>query len=153
MEDARGIFRFEDSFADDLRFMPLSIRYRLDLAGLKLKLEDWLRIPVAARDRLLRMPAGDGEDIAAFKQEVLDIAASNGCRPPAAIGPLERAAWRGEAGIPEAVLAACAKMGRDAPREAWAGFTEFRRYALFKLACSEREPGAFAAALGEILGD
>jgi hypothetical protein len=152
MEDARGIFGFEQSFADDLRFMPLSIRYRLDLAGLKLKLEDWLRIPMGSRERLLRMPVGGEKEVASFREEMLGIAATNGCRVPADVMPLGREAWEGKGGIPDKVREACGRIGAEAVREEWERLPDFRRYALYKLACSEREPGAFAAAHREILG-
>lgn len=151
VEDERGIFGFEDSFAEDLRFMPLSMRYRLDLSGLKLRLEDWHRLPVAARERLLRMPVGDEGDIASFREAAIGVAASHGCRWPAEVQPVDRSAWDARAGIPEQVLAACARIPAEPPLEAWPGLPDFRRYALYKLACSGREPGAFAAALREIV--
>jgi len=51
---------FEPVQAHRLEWLPLAVRHKLDLAGLKLGLRQWGALPLAGRTQLLRCPAGEG---------------------------------------------------------------------------------------------
>ena len=69
------LFGFEDAYRNDLRFIPVAMRYRLDLAGLKIGLEAWLRIPVEERFALSALPIGNPADLESFHERLLRSAA------------------------------------------------------------------------------
>ncbi|MFS6827343.1 nitrate reductase associated protein [Cyanobium sp. ATX-6F1] len=46
-------FAFEADFASNLRCIPMAVRRKLDLAGVKLKLSHWLALPEPERQTLV----------------------------------------------------------------------------------------------------
>lgn len=147
MGQQRGLFDFESGYAGDLRFIPLSIRYRLDRIGLKLGLEAWRGLGLETRRRLLDAAVGDGAGDATFRQALGEACLEWAVPAPASVPPLDPAAWSEAAGPPR-------ETGMDSRvSDGWRSLSDLRRYALFKLARSRREPEALARALGEFFGD
>lgn len=52
-ESGFGLFGFERTFAETLDCMPMNMRRKLDLCGLKLPLENWRQLPQIVRETLL----------------------------------------------------------------------------------------------------
>ena len=68
MADASGeLFRFESAFVASLRCIPMAMRYRLDLSGVKLKLNEWSKLGLADRQALLGMPCATPAQIDACR--------------------------------------------------------------------------------------
>ncbi|MEB3325220.1 MAG: nitrate reductase associated protein, partial [Cyanobacteriota bacterium] len=65
------MFRFEADFAGDLRCLPLAVRRKLDLAGVKLKLVHWHGLSDDERQRLLAWP-DDGTSLEDLRQWLLE---------------------------------------------------------------------------------
>jgi hypothetical protein len=63
------VFEFEPAAARDLEWLPLAVRYKLDLCGLKIGLNEWQALALEQRQALLRCPAGR-----AFDALVLELA-------------------------------------------------------------------------------
>lgn len=140
------MFGFERDYEEDLRFIPIGMRYRLDLAGVKLSLDAWLTIPRMERLTLLNMPMEGKEGISGFRTRVL-LAAGN--PPPIGIEPMDPKAWSAISTVPEEVVAACHQSGATILQDQWAGFPELERYALWKLSRSKRGQETFRAAWTE----
>lgn len=158
MASADGfVFGFEDSCGDDLHFMPLAIRYRLDLAGIKLGLEAWRALSVETRRRLLDMPAGVSAGVESVADALRTLCREGVLPGLRDVAPANRDSWSGELGVPTHVRTALAALGEALPgmdkalASAWPGLGELARYALSKLARSSREPDALVRALREIV--
>src|SRR5689334_2927621 len=82
-------FTFEAELYETLEFMPLSVRYRLDLAGVKLSLAAWRELPRGEREALCAHLVGTPEDLAAFAARAERDAASTG-HPVTRFPPPER---------------------------------------------------------------
>jgi hypothetical protein len=141
-----GLFGFEKEYSDDLHFIPIGMRYRLDLAGLKVGLAAWLGIPVPERFFLLKMPIGTGGDIAAFRDRLSRSLAD--CLPTS-IACADPAAWANDFPPPQSVREACESAGMPIEAAHWSRFPELQRYALKKLSLSRRQPDAFRKAMEE----
>jgi hypothetical protein len=50
------LFAFEADFAQDLRCIPMVVRWKLDRCGIKLKLAHWLKLSLAQRQWLIDRP-------------------------------------------------------------------------------------------------
>lgn len=147
MVGKEGLFGFESGYAGDLRFMPMAIRYRSDLAGLKLGLDGWRALPLAARRRLLELAVDTVRDDPGFRTALIAACVEHAVTVPDPVPVSDPAAWSAAGGPPFEA--------GDWPRlgEAWGGLDDLSRYALGKLARSRREPEALGRALGEILGE
>ena len=129
-----GVFRFEVDFGGTLRCIPMSVRMKLDQAGIKLSLKQWNRIPPAGRRELVQRPFGSAEEAEAYRQFLVSQIEAH-TRTAVEFAPLDPAPpWADTAVVPERIRE-WARGLRMAPpsSEQWAGLTPLQRFALFKL--------------------
>jgi hypothetical protein len=65
--ESTELFAFESDFVATLRCIPMAVRFKLDLAGIKLSLRQWSRFTVADRTELLTAPCASPAEIAAYR--------------------------------------------------------------------------------------
>src|SRR6185295_3033206 len=125
-------FGFEADFAGSLRCIPMAVRLRLDIAGVKLKLSEWSKLPQAARVRLAVLPCANPAEIENFlayaEEQVIGACGA----PPQRCDPAD-AAWEESGPLPDQVREKALSLGYDMPVAAWSGLTPLQRFALIKL--------------------
>jgi hypothetical protein len=137
-----GLFSFERDLYAALDLMPLDVRRKLDLAGLKLSLEGWRALPIA--DRRALVEAADD----AFAPALRAAAARAG----AALAPLPAVGappWRAPA-VPPSLQKKLAELGAALSDTAWAALPDGARYVLHKLSEKPHDDGRLRAALEEL---
>jgi len=142
------IFSFERELLATLDLMPLAVRRKLDLAGLKLSLEGWQALPIADRRALAGAEVDDEAGQVAFAGTLR--AASE--RAGVALKPLPRPEafpWRAPA-LPTAVRARLGELGVELGDAAWAGLDDEARFALLHLSDPRRELERLRAALVDL---
>ncbi|RYZ55838.1 MAG: hypothetical protein EOP49_01985 [Sphingobacteriales bacterium] len=103
-------FKFEEDFMEDgIRCIPMIVRFKLDLAGIKLKLAEWCRFSVDERATLTGLPCRNrfrksGKASCGLQEGPPDVRKCFG-------HPVERVA-----GVPEVLPAACRKGRRSSGR-------------------------------------
>jgi hypothetical protein len=118
------IFSFEREVYATLDLIPLGVRRKLDLAGVKLSLAGWQALPLADRRALAEAEVGDEASIVAFGTMLREAAGRAGARlDPLPAGPHP---WRVAAVPPE--------LGGRVGDEAWAALDDEARHALLLLA-------------------
>jgi hypothetical protein len=129
-----------------LEFIPLAVRRKLDLAGLKLSLKAWTAMTRAERLAVCHLPVDGEGDLDVYREALTGFAERAG-HPVAPLesGPVDPAAW-GAARIPDTVAA----RAPDLTVAQWSGLSEEARYVLFRLAEARRSPGRLQAALREL---
>jgi hypothetical protein len=126
------LFGFESDFVDSLRCIPMAARYRLDLSGVKLKLNEWSKLDQAARRALVEGPCGTPEEIDAYRETVsARVAGACGHRPSLLPDPVDRQ-WEA-ATVPAQVREKAAAEGIALGDSAWKSLTVLQRFALIKL--------------------
>jgi hypothetical protein len=140
-------FKFESDFVDSLRCIPMSVRYKLDIAGVKLKLNEWSKLDPAERTYLAEMPYVNRAEIQAFKNMLSILVRINCGVMPTAMDPV-KADWN-TAEIPEQVAEKAVAMGVIVDPESWRGLGELERFALMKLSRPGHEGKNFVPALEE----
>jgi hypothetical protein len=128
----RRIFAFEADFSGDLRCIPMAVRRKLDLAGVKLKLTHWHGLSEAERRDLLAWPDSTDE-LNALRRWLLNRSADLPQGPARAIDPLRSAAWLQGGAIPDVLLESCRQLGVTLRAERWSQLDELERFALVKL--------------------
>ena len=60
-------FNFEKDFTDSLRCIPMAVRFKLDVSGIKLKLSEWARLDPGERALLVTSPCRTSPEIEMFR--------------------------------------------------------------------------------------
>jgi hypothetical protein len=149
---ASTCFHFEADFTADLRCIPMAVRRKLDLAGVKLKLQHWSELGEAERAELLAWP-DDPAAIEALHQHLLArttaLSAGQAKELPRASGETWQQAdpWPNQ--LPEVLVGSCAQLGLELRSGGWAELDELQRFALVKLSHPGHEHRNLPRALGE----
>lgn len=77
------IFGFEAEFATSLRCIPMIVRYKLDLCGVKLKLSHWHQLSKQQRQWLVTAPCDSPQARRQYRQQLRDWVAQTTGKPPA----------------------------------------------------------------------
>lgn len=132
ISEASRCFAFEADFMGSWRCIPLCVRRKLDLSGIKLKLRHWLALDHQERQQLVDWPDGpqDLRDLAAhLKQRTAGMADG-----PAGELPIPQVPpWR-RSQPPAGVTAALHTLGQAMDQGQWRRLSELERFALCKLA-------------------
>jgi len=147
-EAAPPVFGFESDFAGSLRCIPMAVRQKLDLAGIKLTLRQWSRLGPRQRQALLLGPCGSAAEIAGYGAALRGVLERAG--DVAAPVTAENALWQETAEVPAIVVSQARDKGAVAPTLAqWRRLTPLQRFALLKLARPGHENENFLPAMAE----
>lgn len=141
-------FRFESDFVSSLRCIPMAVRLKLDRCGIKLKLAEWSKLDLPARESLAAAPCAAAADVAAFRAVLADAVIRACGAAPASMPPADEI-WENAAAVPEQVEAQAAALGVTLPAQAWRGLSVLQRFALVKLSRPGHENRNFLPALQE----
>jgi hypothetical protein len=145
---ASTCFAFEADFTSDLRCIPMAVRRKLDLAGVKLKLQHWAELEEEERRELLAW----GDDAAAIEALREQLMARTSSLSPGQAKTLPRPSdepWQRTDQLPEVLAASCDQLGLAVGAEGWAELDELQRFALVKLSHPGHEHRNLPRALAE----
>jgi hypothetical protein len=145
---ASTCFTFEADFTGDLRCIPMAVRRKLDLAGVKLKLQHWSELNEAERHELLAW-ADDAAAIEALRQHLLERSATLSAGPAKELPRPVGEAWQQATQLPDVLAASCRQLGLPVSRKTWAELDELQRFALVKLCHPGHEHRNLPRALAE----
>ena len=145
---ASTCFYFEADFTADLRCIPMAVRRKLDLAGIKLKLQHWSELDEAERAELL-VWADDATAIEALRQHLMARSATLSAGQAKELPRPADEAWQQAEQLPEVLRASCAQLGLELRNGGWRDLTELQRFALVKLSHPGHEHRNLPRALAE----
>jgi hypothetical protein len=144
-------FQYESEFYPALSRIPLDVRRKLDLTGIKISLKTWLAFGYTERLVLCHLPVDSDEERQIFAAH-LDFLSRQYCdRPLQTTDALNSDLWRASE-VPEAVLRKSAAAALPVSLVEWARWQPHERYALYKMAISTNQPEAFAQILEQLRG-
>ena len=138
-------FKFESDFVQSLRCIPMCVRFKLDVSGVKLKLNEWSKMDTAERAYLADMSFSSRPEIQAFRDFLSLLVRINCGALPTLMDPADPA-WNA-AEIPEQVTEKAVSLGVAVPSGSWSGLDELQRFALMKLSRPGHEGKNFVPAL------
>jgi len=143
-------FGFETEIDDALTLMPLGVRRKLDIAGLKFPLQTWQALSFQQRCALCEAEVDSigAENYAKLVREVAEGCPGQLEALPALPTPRPWATQEAKA----RVLSRSEAEGRPVTSEEWAKLNDERRYILWRLSEARRGPQKLLAALEELLG-
>lgn len=148
----RGVFRqfsFEAEMYGSLSCVPLAVRRKLDLAGLKISLAGWQSLPRADRLALCHLPVDAPGDLDVYREVLRGFAARAGVELKD-LPEVTPAAWGIDA-VPQRVEERVSALGRVLPTSVWRTLDEETRYCLWKYATTKDDPTKVAALFAEAL--
>ena len=147
---AKHCFAFEQDFIGNWRCIPLCVRRKLDLCGLKLKLNHWLSLSREQRQALVDWP-DDADALALLRQHLRDCTRAMPDGMAKDLSPVSSAPWQQLEVLPVAVRDAATARGLQLSLEQWARLSELDRFALCKLARPGHDHHNLEAAFSEVL--
>lgn len=128
------IFQFETDFAGALYCIPMAVRRKLDLCGVKVSLKQWNRFTLEQREHLVARECDTPEEIGAYQREVIRLLEARAGDTPELLDPVAGTEWKDTSVVPQRLIDYCKERDVPAPTLAqWAALTELQRFALFKL--------------------
>jgi len=147
-------FKFEEDFYDQLRCIPFSTRYKLDLAGVKLSLKSWNLFSEEDRSKLCEMDA-EGPEATRYREALVSLLKKLG-EPVKFLEPAqleqEKAQWENPNQIPANVAIKVSQLGLRIRLDDWKKLDDLQRFVLFKLSQGKHDHANLGPALKEFLG-
>jgi hypothetical protein len=142
-------YQHESDIYPTLSRIPLHVRMKLDLTGIKIALKDWLAFSLEERTVLCHLPIDSDEEKQAFAAYV-DFLSRRYCGiPPARTVAVSNSLWNGLE-VPAAVADKRAAQTPPVTVDEWRRWKFHQRYALYKTALSQSDPAQFFAVLKEL---
>ncbi|MEZ4406029.1 MAG: nitrate reductase associated protein [Polyangiales bacterium] len=143
-------FAFEGDVHASLECVPLTVRRKLDLAGLKISLVGWQTLTRAERLALCHLPVDEDDEVEVYREVYRSFADRAGVPlKPLPDAGMSTRPWLAAA-PPEAVRARVALLGCEVDLDRWPALDEESRYALLKLSDPKKDVWKLRAALGEL---
>jgi hypothetical protein len=145
---ASTCFCFEADFTEGLRCIPMAVRRKLDLAGVKLKLQHWSELGESERADLLAWP-DDAASIEAMRDHLLRRTAGLSAGLAKELPRPAGEPWQRGEQLPAVLAASCNQLGLQLRPGAWAELDDLQRFALVKLSHPGHEHRNLPRALAE----
>lgn len=142
-------FAFEADFVDSLRCIPMVVRYKLDVSGIKLKLQHWHQLSIGERQQMAEMPCTTPGEIENYRECLHAMVMQYNTSPPKDLVIKQPFPWDDGNQIPEEVQVKAAACGVELTIEQWASLDPLKRFVLIKLSRPSHENYNFLPALRE----
>jgi hypothetical protein len=142
-------FAYEAEFYPALNRLPLHVRMKLDLTGIKISFNDWLAFSFEERTVLCHLPIETVDERQAFTSYLDFLSRKYRGEPVATTKMMPRWLWD-RTRVPEAVAQKSAATSHAVTLAEWSDWQAHQRYALYKTAISKSQPEAFEKVLDEL---
>lgn len=139
-------YNYEAEYYPSLNRLPLDVRRKLDITGIKISLKDWLAFMLEERMVLCHFPCENQEERQVFTTYLDFLARKHLGRPTQKTEPLDNALWS-ERTVPDGVTQRSTAIGQKVTLSEWRQWQAHHRYALYKAAVSQNQPEAFEQVL------
>ncbi|RYY30233.1 MAG: nitrate reductase associated protein [Chitinophagaceae bacterium] len=143
-------FNFEEEFMEKgIRCIPMIIRFKLDMAGIKLKLNEWNKLLVQERIDLACRPCNNEEEAKKYRQYLSGLVRKRCNREPTDLAIAGSPGWADRYRIPDLLLDKLKDTDLFISIRQWQRLTNLQRFALIKLCRPGHESKNFPKALRE----
>jgi hypothetical protein len=143
-------YRHEADIYPSLGRIPLHVRMKLDLTGIKISLKDWLAFSFEERTVLCHLPIDTEEEKRAYSAYLDFLSRQYHGAPAATTAAMSSSLWDVSDRVPTAVAERSAARSAPVKVEEWRSWDYDQRYALYKTAISKSDPEQFSVLLEEL---
>jgi hypothetical protein len=142
-------FLFEEDFVEqDVRCIPMIVRFKMDAAGIKLKLAEWAKFKQGEREELAIKKCSAEEEIISYRNYLVDLVLLRTGHIATSMHVDMDPEWA-RATVPETLQAKAAEFGWSISTGQWNGLTDLQRFVLVKLKRPGHENRNFPRAMKE----
>ena len=143
-------FQFEEDFIEEnVRCIPMVVRFKMDLTGIKLKLAEWGRFYPAERVQLALLPVSSIEETASYRYYLQNLIAKHTGKEATAMAVDPQPEWKNLAQLPAMLKEKLAEMELNISLAQWQSLTNIQRFTLLKLCRPGHENKNFPKAVTE----
>lgn len=143
-------FRFEEDFVEDnIRCIPMIVRFKLDACGIKLKLAQWSKFTARERKQLGDMPCVTAEQVSAYGSFLQGLIAARTGHAATLLEPDNDPAWANDDSILPDLQQQARQIGAEISLHQWRSLYLLQRFALLKLCRPGHENRNFPIAMKE----
>ncbi len=143
-------FDFEEDFIEEnVRCIPMTVRFKMDAAGIKLKLAEWSKFKKEERIQLAVMPAANNEEVALYKSYLSKLIEERTGRRATSMLVNHSPEWANQQEVPLMLAEKAKEFDLEISPEKWSGLTNLQRFALLKLCRPGHENKNFPKAIKE----
>jgi hypothetical protein len=143
-------YQHESDIYPSLSRIPLDVRLKLDVTGIKISLRDWLAFSMEERTVLCHLPVETEEERQAFTSYLDFLSRRYRGAPVGTTAPISGALWDNPHQVPGPVASKSDVQTPPVTIDEWSRWKFYQRYALYKTALSKSDPGQFFAVLKEL---
>ena len=143
-------FKFEEDFVEDnVRCIPMIVRFKLDACGIKLKLAEWCKMSTDQRMLLADLPCETPIDVAAYGEYLRQLIKSITSQDPTDLKVDQNPQWAQLSEIPSILIEKVKELNLSLSLAQWKGLDTLERFALLKLSAASHENKNFPKAMRE----
>lgn len=134
MSTSTEIFQFEKDYAGALYCIPMVVRRKLDLCGVKVSLKQWNRFDLGEREQLVAQSCETPNEVDDYGRYVSSVIENRTHEPPKLLERDAGTEWNDTKSVPQRVVAYSIERDVRPPTVAqWAALTPLQRFSIFKL--------------------
>jgi len=143
-------FDFEEDFIEEgMRCIPMGVRFKLDMAGIKLKLVEWSKFNAKEKIELAQMHCEKPGEVKLYHEFVRRLIQLHTGRE-ATLLPIDQSpAWADTKRIPEELQLKAKELNKKITLDQWQSLTVLQRFELLKLCRPGHENKNFPIAFKE----
>jgi hypothetical protein len=143
-------FLFEEDFIEqNVRCIPMIVRFKMDAAGIKLKLAEWSKFKQEERIELAIKKCSTDEEVATYKEYLAQLVITRAAHPATVMEIDMSPEWSRVNEIPVSLQEKAGEFGWEIGVAQWASLTDLQRFALLKLKRPGHENENFPIAMKE----
>lgn len=154
VEDVGGndviYFKFEEDFVEDnIRCIPMCVRFKLDACGIKLQLREWSKMSVNERNNLASMQCISDKDIEQYRHYLKKIIFNHTRNQATELLVEKNPAWDNSNEVPPMLIEKLQQFSWIISTWQWRSLSNLQRFVLMKLCKSGHESKNFPKAIKE----
>jgi hypothetical protein len=143
-------FNFEEDFVEEnIRCIPMIVRFKMDAAGIKLKLSEWSKFNVEERIELALKNCNSDEEAKQYSDYLAGLIKKYTSKEATSLSVNENPEWADKTKVPESLQEKIKKLDYTIREEQWKRLTNLQRFALIKLSREGHESKNLPKALKE----
>jgi hypothetical protein len=143
-------FAFEENFVEgNIRCIPMIVRFKMDKAGIKLKLREWNKFSEAERVTLATMPCVGVHETKDYYEYLDTLIRDRAGNHSTRITVDQQPGWDNLFTVPSAIAEKMSEIGLAISVQQWKTLTQMQRFALMKLSRPGHESKNFPVAVKE----
>ena len=151
LQPATEYFNFEQDFMEDnIRCIPMIVRFKLDACGIKLKLRAWSKMTVDEREHLGTLPVDSEADLEVYRNYLKGIIHQRTGEEATLISiDTVGTLWHSINSLPDVLREKLIEYKMNISLDQWKNLTTLQRFALVKLTRPGHENMNFPKAMHE----